>query len=143
VPYSDPSEPCSIFYGFIDGGVGSPWASQLGHPIVPGEPYDVSQQSAGFVSWDANTQSGGIHLWDIAYASSSLNNLLFQTYIIALNYNGSSQDQPLANFTWGYHDYGTNSISGNQINWSQGNSLSFVTQYLLNIYYPDYKTYGN
>jgi RHS repeat-associated protein len=143
VPYSDPNEPCSIFYGFIDGGLGSAWASQQGHPIVSGEPYDISPESPGFISWDANTQSGGIHVWDNAYASSSLNTLLFQTYIIALNYNNSGQDMPLASFNWGYHNYGTNSISGSQINWSQGNSLSFLTQYLLKIYYPNYSTYGN
>jgi len=143
VPYTDPNEPCSIMYGFIDGGLGSPWASQMGHPVVAGEPYDVGPGAPGFITWDASTQSGGIHVWDVASASTILNTLMFQTYIAATNYDNSNQDLILGSFFWGYHNYGTSSATGNQIIFDAGNCLSTVAQYLLSINYPNYNPYGN
>jgi RHS repeat-associated protein len=141
-PYIDD---CSVFYGFVDGGVNSPYAASEGHPAVTGQPYYIAPNDpdGSFVSWDPATQSGGVIIFDGANATTITNSTRFEVYIIATNYNNSGHDQILGSFTWGYSNSGTSSVTGNQVIFSPGNCISPVAQYILSNNYPNYKFYGN
>lgn len=133
---------CSIVNGFVDGGINSPWAAKMGHPIVEGKPYEIGPGSIGFVAWDTRTMSGGIEVGDLATASAITNTIRFEVYIVATNYNGSGLDQILGSFTWGYNNYGRSSITGSQIVFSPGNCITPLAQSIISTNYPNYKLYG-
>lgn len=86
--------------------------------------------------------SGYIEVGDEAGATQLLQNTNFETYIVAVNYQGSGQDLILGNFTWGYNNSGLNSISGTKINFSPGNCISPIAQQIISNEYPNYKFYG-
>jgi hypothetical protein len=77
-----------------------------------------------------------------ADATGSIDITRFEAYLIAVNYNNSGLDKVLGGFTWGYNNYGTESISGNKINFDAGCTVSPIAQQIISHDYPSYKFYG-
>jgi hypothetical protein len=101
-------------------------------------PTEVASQ----VQWDPNSMSGTLQITDGASVSTQLSSSRFEVYIIATNYNNSSQDQILGSFTWGYSNYGLNSVTGTQIIFQAGSCISPIAQQIISTEYPMYKFYG-
>jgi hypothetical protein len=77
-----------------------------------------------------------------ADATMRVQSSTFETYIIATNYNGSGQDIILSSFTWGYNIFGSGSMTGTQVPFVPGNSISPIGQSIISNDYPNYNFYG-
>jgi hypothetical protein len=91
---------------FIDGGINSPYSE-----IVKGKPY----YNEGGIIYGKASMSGSVNIYDKPTAQLAFETIVFETAIVAINYNGSGSDKILASFQWGFGNYGqcsnTNSIT--------------------------------
>jgi hypothetical protein len=119
---------------FVDGGIKSPYAKQMGGPAQPGKPYYLTpDEFASGVSW--NGASGSVLFTDKQGGAYYNDISRFNVIVVAVNVNGSGVDQLLGGFTWGYNSM--EQINKGQIIFSP--TVSPAAIQIIKQDYPGYK----
>ena len=77
---------------------------------------------------------------DEPYAALNYSEIYFETYIVASEFNSGKTDKILAQFNWGFKNFGKQSIHGSDIPLKLTNSLSATAKNIIKNDGSDYKT---